>query len=114
MRRMISPAKAVEATVLLALLSTTMASEGTPLPLRSNSTAHVALGEHRIAARAAGGHDARRQALVVEFQRVIQARFQNRRRGPRYSAAPSTRITSAGWASSRVDCRSISMEIQAV
>ena len=42
-------------------------------------TANRAFGKNRIAARAASGDDARRQALQVEDQRVVEACFEHRR-----------------------------------
>ena len=45
--------------------------------------AYPALAEFRIAAKAAGGNDDRRQALLKQVETVIQTLAQHRRRPPR-------------------------------
>ena len=82
MRRMISPAIAIESHRGFAFGSTTIASDGTPL-LDQVRPAHAAFGEDRVAARAARGQDAGRELLLVQVERMVQPRAQHRAKGGR-------------------------------
>ena len=70
--------------------------------------AHFAFGERGIAAFAAGGEDARRHLWRYRNSAWFRRASRTGEGLPRYSAAPSTRITSAGRASSTVDWRRMS------
>ena len=76
---MISAAIVVDSTVLSPSVST-MIGVARHAVLHQVRAAHAALGEDRVAARAARGQDARRQFPRVEIERMIQPRAQHRRR----------------------------------